>query len=101
MAAIIAQMTRAARTRRDRRTYGINKCMYTLHRFDTNGFNPWVHNKYCVDKARWERQVRMVQEEEEIILRAWKDYQVKYIDSLKAILFYRSTCLPVHLAAAS
>ena len=38
MAGIIAQLTRAARIRRDRRTYGTNKCLYTLQPFDTNGF---------------------------------------------------------------
>ena len=38
MAGIIAQLTRAARSRRDRRTYGTNKCLYTLEPFDTNGF---------------------------------------------------------------
>ena len=38
MAGIIAQLTRAARIRRDRRTYGTNKCLYTLEPFDTNGF---------------------------------------------------------------
>ena len=76
MAGIIAQMTRAARKRRDRRTYGINKCMYTLHRFDPNGFNPHIHNKYCVEKAKWEEQVKIVQKEEEVIGRAWRDYQV-------------------------
>ena len=76
MAAIIAQLTRAARKRRDRRTYGANKCMYKLDRFDPNGFNPDVHNRYCVEKARWEEQTRLVQEEEEIIHRAWREYQV-------------------------
>ena len=76
MAAIIAQMTHAARKMRDRRTYGINKCMYTLHRFDPTGFNPDIHNKYCVEKARWEEQVQMVKEDEEVIYRAWKEYQV-------------------------
>ena len=70
MAAIIAQLTRAARARRDKRTYGTNKCMYTLDRFDTNGFNPEVHNKYCVEKARWEEHVQMVMEDREIINRA-------------------------------
>ena len=77
MAAIIAQLTLAARKRRDRRTYGTNKCMYTLGRFDPNGFNPEMHNKYCIEKARWEEQMRMVKEEEKIILRAWKEYQVQ------------------------
>ena len=38
MAGIIAQLTRAARVRRDRRTYGTNKCLYTLQPFDSNGF---------------------------------------------------------------
>ena len=38
MAGIIAQLTRAARIRRDRRTYGTNKCLYTLEPFHTNGF---------------------------------------------------------------
>ena len=45
MAAIIAQLTRAARGRRTRRTYGANKCLYTLQPFDRNGFNPAIHNK--------------------------------------------------------
>ena len=76
MAAIIAQLTRAARARRDKRTYGTNKCMYTLDRFDTNGFNPEVHNKYCVEKARWEEQKKLVLEEEEIIYKAWREYKV-------------------------
>ena len=38
MAGIIAQLTRAARIRRDRKHYGTNKCLYTLEPFDTNGF---------------------------------------------------------------
>ena len=50
--------------------------MYKLYRFDPNGFNPDVHNRYCVEKARWEEQTRLVQEEEEIIHRAWREYQV-------------------------
>ena len=45
MAAIIAQLTRAARRKRSRRTYGPNKCLYTLEPFDRNGFNPSVHNR--------------------------------------------------------
>ena len=77
MAAIIAQLTRAARARRDKRTYGTNKCMYTLGRFDPNGFNPEVHNRYCVEKARWEKQKHLVMEEEEIIHRSWKEYMVR------------------------
>ena len=45
MAAIIAQLTRAARRKRTRRTYGTNKCLYTLEPFDRNGFNPAIHNR--------------------------------------------------------
>ena len=77
MAAIIAQLTRAARARRDKRTYGTNKCMYTLERFDSNGFDPTIHNKYCVEKARWERQRELNLKEDEKIQRAWKEMKVK------------------------
>ena len=76
MAGIIAQLTRAARVRRDRRTYGTNKCMYTLEPFDTNGFDATVHNKYCVQKAMWEERVRTIKEEEEEIVAAWRKYKV-------------------------
>ena len=76
MAGIIAQLTRAARDRRDRRTYGTNKCMYTLEPFDTNGFDATVHNKYCVQKAMWEERVKSIQEEEEEIVNAWREYKV-------------------------
>ena len=76
MAGIIAQLTRAARVRRDRRTYGTNKCMYTLEPFDTNGFDARVHNKYCVQKALWEQRVRNIEEEEEEIVAAWRAYKV-------------------------
>ena len=47
--------------------------MNTLHRLDPNGFNPDIHNKYCVEKAKWEEQVQMVKEDEEVIYRAWKE----------------------------
>ena len=47
MAGIIAQLTRAARIRRDRKHYGTNKCLYTLEPFDTNGFK--------VDKNQFDR----------------------------------------------
>ena len=46
MAAIIAQLTRAARRKRSRKTYGTNKCLYTLEPFDRNGFNPVIHNRW-------------------------------------------------------
>ena len=77
MAAIIAQLTRAARARRDKRTYGTSKCMYTLERFDSNGFNPAIHNKYCVEKARWERLREANMREDEMIQRAWKEMKVR------------------------
>ena len=76
MAGIIAQLTRAARVRRDRHTYGTNKCMYTLEPFDTNGFDANIHNKYCVQKAVWEERVRSIKEEEEEIVAAWREYKV-------------------------
>ena len=47
MAAIIAQLTRTARKRRSRKSYGANKCLYSLQPFAPNGFDPAVHNKYC------------------------------------------------------
>ena len=34
------------------RYYGANKCLYTLERFDSNGFNPLVHNKYVMEKHK-------------------------------------------------
>ena len=50
MAGIIAQLTRAARIRRDRKHYGTNKCLYTLEPFDTNGFKvdrfPYINTCY-------------------------------------------------------
>ena len=76
MAGIIAQLTRAARVRRDRHTYGANKCMYRLEPFDPNGFDATVHNKYCVEKARWEEQDKVFKEEEEIVVTAWREYKV-------------------------
>ena len=96
MAGIIAQLTRAARIRRDRRTYGTNKCLYTLQPFDTNGFQVKIfhslhslmrssigqaslHNKYCVQKARWEDHLRNIKEEEEIIINAYRQYKVLHI----------------------
>ena len=85
MAAIIAQLTRAARARRDKRTYGTNKCMYTLGRFDSNGFDPQVHNRYCVEKARWEKQKHLVMEEEEIIHRSWREYMVSKLSQAASI----------------
>ena len=45
MAAIIAQITRANRERKRKKTYEIQKCMYDLPPFDTH-FDPLVHNKY-------------------------------------------------------
>ena len=47
MAGIIAQLTRAARIRRDRRTYGTNKCLYTLEPFHTNGFKAGTRLELC------------------------------------------------------
>ena len=32
--------------------YGANKCLYTLERFDTNGFNPSVHNKFVAEREK-------------------------------------------------
>ena len=37
-----------------------------------------VHNKYCVEKARWEQQRRREEAEEELIQRVWMDYQVRF-----------------------
>ena len=50
MAAIIAQITRANRERKRKKTYEIQKCMYDLPPFDPH-FDPLIHNKYL---ARWE-----------------------------------------------
>ena len=105
MAGIIAQLTRAARSRRDRRTYGTNKCLYTLEPFDTNGFKVrwWkgsmkypvniiiqadLHNKYCVKKARWEEHLRVMQEEEELITEFYREYKV-----MKDIIYHSSLFL--------
>ena len=94
MAAIIAQLTRAARRKRSRRTYGTSKCLYSLDPFDRNGFNPILHNRflrlvlessifgqivnfrYCFDKLRWEEHVRRIQLEDEIIQQTWREHQV-------------------------
>ena len=45
MAAIIAQITRANRERKKKKTYETTKCMYDLPPFDPH-FDPMVHNKY-------------------------------------------------------
>ena len=45
MAAIIAQITRANRERKRKKTYEIQKCMYDLPPFDPH-FDPLIHNKY-------------------------------------------------------
>ena len=37
-------------------------CRYTLHPFDPC-FEPELHNRYCVEKARWEEQVGEEEEE--------------------------------------
>ena len=69
MAGIIAQLTRSARERGNKvirvqilyrspelkslqKYYGANKCLYTLERFDTNGFNPSVHNKFVAEREK-------------------------------------------------
>ena len=58
------------------RYYGANKCLYTLDRFDTNGFNPLVHNKYMVDKARWEEYMKKVEGEDMVIIDSWRKLKV-------------------------
>ena len=35
-----------------------------------------LHNKYCVQKARWEDHLRNIKEEEEIIINAYRQYKV-------------------------
>lgn len=50
MAAIIAQITRANRERKRKKTYEIQKCMYDLPPFDPH-FDPLKHNKYL---SRWD-----------------------------------------------
>ena len=77
MAGIIAQLTRAARVRRDRRTYGTSKCMYTLDPFHPNGFDASIHNKFIVQKALWEEQVKRVKDEENEIVTAYKVYKAR------------------------
>lgn len=52
MAGIIAQLTRSARERGNKKYYGANKCLYTLHRFDPNGFDPLVHNRFVAERTR-------------------------------------------------
>ena len=59
------------------RYYGANKCLYTLERFDTNGFDPLVHNKYMVDKARWEEYMQKVEGEDMVIIDSWRKLKVK------------------------
>ena len=51
MAAIIAQMTRAARKRKEGRRYQISadKCVYDIPPFDRT-FEAHKHNKYLVNK---------------------------------------------------
>jgi hypothetical protein len=45
MAAIIAQITKANRERKRKKTYETTKCMYDLPPFDPH-FDPMIHNKY-------------------------------------------------------
>ena len=41
-----------------------------------------LHNKYCVQKARWEDHLRNIKEEEEIIINAYRQYKVFHIDKV-------------------
>ena len=85
MAGIIAQLTRSARERSNKvniihfdiisyllrfsfqRYYGANKCLYTLERFDPNGFNPYVHNKYVVEKEKkLQRQKELLERDDKL-----------------------------------
>ena len=52
MAAIIAQITRANRERKRKKTYEIQKCMYDLPPFDPH-FDPLIHNKYLARSVGW------------------------------------------------
>ena len=74
MAGIIAQLTRAARIRRDRRTYSTSKCMYSLEPFRPHGFDPMLDNKFML---RRQKMVLMAKEEEMEIARISNLMQVQ------------------------
>ena len=44
-----------------------------------------LHNKYCVQKARWEDHLRNIKEEEETIINAYRQYKVFHIDKVGAL----------------
>ena len=52
MAGIIGQITANARKRKDAKNINSDKCMYHIPQFDTNGFNPMLHNSYVRNRAR-------------------------------------------------
>lgn len=57
MAAIIAQLTLAARKRKERKKYYIDadKCVYHIPPFDER-FSPEKHNRYLINKALYEQR---------------------------------------------
>ena len=57
-----------------------------MERFDSNGFNPVVHNKYMVDKARWEEYTQKVEGEDKAILETWRKLKVTFIRCLLVMI---------------
>ena len=54
MAGIIGQLTAHARKRKESKKIHSDKCMYKLPTFDSNGFNPQLHNSYVRNCARFQ-----------------------------------------------
>ena len=76
MAGLIAQLTAAARKRKNKKDIGTNKCTYSLEPFDRNGFKADVHNEYLVEMRMWREQQTRVAAEDKMIMEAWAKFQV-------------------------
>ena len=88
MAGLIAQLTAAARKRKNKKDIGTNKCMYSLEPFDRNGFKKEVHNEYLVEMRTWNEQQTRVAVENKMILEHWARFQVICLHSYVIVVFW-------------
>ena len=57
MAGIIGQLTANARKRKEAKPVKSDKSMYSIPKFDRNGFNPSIHNNYVRNRERREAKM--------------------------------------------
>ena len=86
MAGLIAQLTAAARKRKQKKDIGTNKCMYSLPPFDRNGFKAEVHNEYLVEMRLWGEQQAREAAENKMITEHWTKFQVIFYYASKIYL---------------